>query len=52
MYGQSYQSLHPLYQMQVDKDMDLYFKDGVTFYGKKFGEIHLGTKRAFLFLQK
>lgn len=52
MYGQSYQSLHPLYQMQVDKDMDLYFKDGVTFYGKNFAKTHLGTKRAFLFLQK
>lgn len=52
MYGCTYDSLTPLYQKQVDKDMEIYFKKGYNFYGRHFAETHDGTKRAFQFLQR
>lgn len=52
MYGKVFSALNPLLQMQVEKDLDAYFNDAYNFYGRNFAEMHDGTKRAFLFLQK
>jgi hypothetical protein len=36
MYGKTYNSLNPLYQAQVDKDIELYNNEEANFYGRNF----------------
>lgn len=52
MYGRVFSALNPLLQTQVEKDLDSYFNRAYNFYGRNFAEMHDGTKRAFLLLQK
>ena len=52
MYGKTYNSLNPLYQAQVDKDIELYNNEEVNFYGRNFWTTHDGTKRTYFALEK
>ena len=52
MYGKTYNSLNPLYQAQVDKDIELYNNEEANFYGRNFWTTHDGTKRTYFALEK